>query len=152
MNETLLTVWHFATIMLMALAMTAAVAHVMELPPKMKFEPRLYVMLHRTLFPNFGRVAGTAEFLALVAVIGLAWRMHGEGSTFALTLVSTILMVAAHGVFWVLVQPANTTMAGWSLDAIPADWTRWRNRWEYSHAIRAVLQIGALGALVLSVL
>lgn len=134
-----LHVWQFATAMPTALAMTAGVAHLMELPPKMRFESRLYVMLHRTLYPNFGRIAGTAEFLALVGVIGLAWQVRGQGAIFFPTLVSAILMIAAHAIFWVLVQPANTTMAAWSLDAIPPYWQRWRNRWEYSHAARAVL-------------
>jgi uncharacterized membrane protein YesL len=126
-SRMVLPVWQFATVMLMALAMTAAVAHLMELPPKMKFEPRLYVMLHRTLYPNFGRIAGIAEILALVAVIGLAWRVREQGAIFGLTLVSAILMTAAHAVFWALVQPANTTMAAWPLGAIPAHWTQWRN-------------------------
>lgn len=44
-----LKAWQFATIMLMALAMAAAVCHLMELPAKMTYEARLYVMLHRTL-------------------------------------------------------------------------------------------------------
>src|SRR5688572_24271349 len=148
----LLRVWQFATIMLMALAVTAAVAHAMELPRKMTLEPRLYVMLHRTLYPYFGRIAGTAEFLAVVAVIGLTWRMREEREFFVPALISAILAVVAHTVFWVLVQPANLTMASWSLAAIPADWVSWRNRWEYSHAVRAALLFGALGTLVFSVI
>ena len=147
-----LKIWQFATIMLMALAMAAAFCHLLELPAKMNYEARLYVMLHRTLYPNYGRVSGIAEFLATVAVIGLAWRMRGQPGVFEPVLVSAILMVAAHAVFWFLVQPANTTMAAWSLDEIPDEWTQWRNRWEYSHAVRAVLEVSALGALVISVL
>ena len=147
----LLLVWQFGTIMLMALAMSAGIAHAMELPPKMKFEPRLYVRLHRTLYPNFGRIAGSAEFLALVAVLGLAWRVQQTRALFIPTLISAILLVVAHAIFWVFVQPANTTMAGWSLEAIPGEWKQWRNRWEYAHAVRAGLTFSALGALVLSV-
>jgi len=40
-----------------AVTMTAAVAHLMELPAKMRYEPSLWVKLHRTLYPNFGRTA-----------------------------------------------------------------------------------------------
>jgi hypothetical protein len=147
----MLQIWQFATIMLMAVAVAAAVAHLMELPPKMKFEASLYVMLHRTLYPNFGRFAGIAEFLAVVAVAALAWRVRDERALFAPTLISALLMAVAHAVFWILVQPANTTMAAWPLDAIPAHWKQWRNRWEYSHAARAVLTFAALAALVVSV-
>lgn len=147
-----LRTWRFATIMLTALAMSTAFCHLLELPPKMKFDAPLYVMLHRTLYPNFGRIGGTAEGLAVIAVVALAiWvcRRHG---TFALTAVAAACMVLAHAVFWIVVHPANLTMASWPLDAIPAEWPRWRDQWEYGHAARAFLMVGALAALVLSVL
>jgi hypothetical protein len=144
--------WWFSAIMLMALAMAAAVCHLMELPAKMTFDAPLYVMLHRTLYPNFGRTAGIAEFLSVVAVVGLAWRVRKEKAAFLPTMFSAICMVAAHAVFWVLVQPANVTMMNWPLGEIPAEWTHWRNQWEYSHAARAVLIILAFGALVISVI
>jgi hypothetical protein len=51
-----------------------------------------------------------------------------------------------------VVQPANVTMMRWPLDAIPADWAKWRNRWEYGHAGRAGLVTSALGALTWSLL
>ena len=46
----------------------------------------------------------------------------------------------------------NKTMPMWSLNAIPSDWADWRNQWEYTHALRAALLTGALGALVWSAL
>ncbi|HYZ87411.1 MAG TPA: hypothetical protein VE621_23550, partial [Bryobacteraceae bacterium] len=61
-------------------------------------------------------------------------------------------LAAAHAIFWTLVAPANRTMAAYDLDAIPAEWQRWRDQWEYSHAARAVLLTGALGASVAAVL
>jgi hypothetical protein len=61
-------------------------------------------------------------------------------------------MATAHGAFWLVVSPANTTMGSWPLDSIPPDWSRWRNQWEYAHATRALLVTGALGSLVWSVL
>jgi len=48
------------------------------------------------------------------------------------------------------VQPVNVEMMRWPLDAIPQDWTNWRDRWEYGHAVRAGLATAALGALTLS--
>jgi hypothetical protein len=35
---------------------------------------------------------------------------------------------------------------------LPPAWTLLRVQWEYAHAVRAVLQVAALGALVLSVI
>ena len=47
-------------------------------------------------------------------------------------------------------SPVNIEMVTWPLDAIPRDWARARDRWEFGHAARAFLLIGALGALVWS--
>ena len=84
----------FSSIMAVAMTMSAAVAHLMELPAKMQYEPPLYVSV---------------------------------------------------------VQPANIEMVRWPLDAIPKDWTSWRNRWEYGHAVRAGLVTTALAALTWSI-
>ena len=51
-----------------------------------------------------------------------------------------------------LVKVANIEMMRWHLDAIPHDWTNWRNRWEYGHAVRAGLVTTALAALTWSAL
>jgi hypothetical protein len=148
----LLKTWRFLTILLTAVALAAAFAHLMELPAKMNYDAGLYVMLHRTLYPNYGRIAGPAEGLALIAVLGLAWWVRGRGAAFPLTALAAACQAAAMVAFLLLVQPVNVTMAAWPLDAIPSDWTGWRDQWEYTHAARAFLQLGTLAALVLSVL
>jgi hypothetical protein len=43
-------------------------------------------------------------------------------------------------------------MLSWNADALPADWTAYRSRWEYGHAFNAILMFGALGCLVVSAL
>jgi hypothetical protein len=126
--------------MLSALTMSAAFSHLLELGPKKGFDAGLYVKLHRTLYPNYGRVAGMAEFLAVLSSMALALR---ERRRFEVA--GAGLLPATHGVFYALVHPANRTMAAWPLDQIPADWTRWRDQWEYSHAARAALVDGGGG-------
>lgn len=61
----------------MKMTMTAAVAHLMELPAKMRYERSPYVRLHRTLYPNFGRTAGPAE--AGRDIDESAWCREGRG-------------------------------------------------------------------------
>jgi hypothetical protein len=46
----------------------------MELPAKMRYNPALYVKLHRTLYPTFGKTAGFAEIVAVLTTTALAWR------------------------------------------------------------------------------
>jgi hypothetical protein len=147
----LLKMWRLLTILLTAIAFGAALAHLMELPGKMTYDSHLYVLLHRTLYPTFGQTAGWAEGIALISVLGLAWRVRNRGAAFPVTLAAAAFQVTAMAVFLVFVHPANVTMFAWPLDAIPPEWTDWRDQWEYAHGARAVLQFGALAALVFSV-
>jgi hypothetical protein len=143
--------WRFAGAMSTAVAMSAALAHLFEFPAKMRYDRELYVRLHRTLYNNFGRFAGPTEVFAVPALVGLAWlRRNRRSRAFSLTAVAAGCLAAADALFWALVNPANTTMLSWRLDAIPPEWARWRNQWEYTHATRAVLLSTAMGALALA--
>jgi hypothetical protein len=142
--------WRFS-LMSTAVTMTAAVAHLMELPAKMRYEPSLWVRLHRTLYSNFGRTAGPAEAAAVISTNLLAWRTrHEQPEAFRSTAVAAACLAAAHAIFWGVVQPVNAEVVRWPLDSIPRDWTKQRDRWEYGHAIRAGLVTAALGALIMS--
>jgi Domain of unknown function (DUF1772) len=142
-----------SSILSIAIGMSAAFAHLMEMPAKMRYDPALYVKLHRTLYPNFGRIAGAAEILSVLSTAGLAlWLRQRRSGAFPSTAAAAGCLAAAHGTFWVLVYPANTTMFKWQLDSIPAEWIHWRNQWEYSHAARAILETAALGTLAWSVM
>jgi len=134
-----------------AVTMTAAVAHLMELPAKRRYEPPLYVRLHRTLYPNFGRTAGPTEAMAVISTNLFAlWTRRHRPEAFRYAAAAAACVTAAHGIFWGVVQPVNVEMMRWPLDANPQDWTNWRDRWEYGHAVRAGLATAALGALTLS--
>jgi Anthrone oxygenase len=152
-DSTALNACRFSSIMAVAMTMSAAVAHFMELPAKMQYEPPLYVRLHRTLYPTFGKTAGPAEAVAVASTAALAWMAQRQRRRSSrLTVAAAGCLAAAHGIFWSVVQPANIEMMRWPLDAIPQDWANWRNRWEYGHAVRAGLVTTALGALTWSVL
>jgi len=48
--------------------------------------------------------------------------------------------------------PVNMTIATLTPGTLVIDWTLLRDQWEFAHALRAILQIAALGAFVLSLL
>jgi hypothetical protein len=153
MSTTVLNVWRLGSIMLTATAMSAVGAHVLELRAKLRYEPSLYVRLHRTLYPDFGRIAGPAESFALMSVGTLAWwTRRRRPAAFPWTVAAAGSLGAAHGIYWGVVQPVNTEMLRWPLDAIPGDWAAWRDRWEYGHAARGILVTFALAALAWSTL
>ena len=149
----LLRIWRLFSILLTALAFATAFAHLLELAPKLGYQAGLYTSLHRTLYSNYARVGGFAEVAALFAVSGLAWRVRARRrGVFPLTLSAAGCLLISLFVFFALVEPANRVMASWPLDAVPVDWTLWRDRWEFSHAVRALLMLGALITLIVSVL
>lgn len=147
-NETA-TLWRFSLIST-AVAMTAAVAHLMELPAKLRYEPRLWVRLHRTLYTNFGRAAGPAETAAVISTNMLAWTRKKRPEAFRSSAIAAACLAGAHVIYWGVVQPVNTEVMRWPLDEIPSDWTTRRDRWEYGHAMRAGLVITALVSLAMA--
>ncbi len=54
----------------------------------------------------------------------------------------------AHVLFWLLVNPVNAAFAAWTPAAVPADWTRLRDQWEFTHAARGGLFLLGFGALL----
>jgi hypothetical protein len=46
-------------------------------------------------------------------------------------------LILAHAMWWVLVGPVHQEFATWTPE--PADWTRLRDQWEFTHTARAGL-------------
>jgi hypothetical protein len=138
--------------MLVALSTSAAVAHLLEMPAKLDYDGAMWLRLLQTLYPPaFGPVSGIAEAAAVLVVAGLTYRVRRRPA-FLWTLIAAACMVAAHTAFWLWVSPVNAVLVPLTPDALPADWMRLRNQWEYTHAARALLQMVALAALTYSFL
>ena len=46
----------------------------------------------------------------------------------------------------------NAELAKWLTNPVPADWTRYRDQWEYAHATNAIIKMIGLSLLIISVL
>jgi len=88
------------------------------------------------------------DSLALLAYLVRERRRPG----FRLALAAAILFALALVLWWVLVYPVNVELAKWVNGPVPADWTDYRARWEWGHAIISVLELAGFAALVASVL
>lgn len=151
---TFIRTWRFITLMLAALSLSLSMTHLLELPQRMQFDQQLWVRV--TVFENvyrlFGSVGAAFEITAILTAIVLVFVVRRCGSTFYWTLGGAILLVLAF-VSWIMfVAPMNAEFAKWLTNPVPADWTRYRDQWEYAHAVNALIKIIGLSLLVISVL
>lgn len=129
-------------------------AHLLELPRRMEFDQELWVRV--TVFENvyryFGLVGAGFELGSVLATVGLAFLVRKYGSTFYWTFGAALLLVIALGSWFLFVAPMNAEFARWLTTPVPSNWTRYRDQWEYAHAINALIKILGLSLLVISVL
>jgi len=151
----LIKVWRFLTILLVALLLGLAFAHVLERPAKMQYDAALYITLQKTLYVAWGppNVGGILEPAAILATISLAVVLRKNKHALLLTLGAGLaLLLAFPVVFYIWVAPANEVFLSAPPGSIPANWEEMRASWETGHTIRFVLQLAALSVLVVSVL
>jgi Domain of unknown function (DUF1772) len=151
---TFIQTWRFIALMLTSLSLGLSMAHLLELPQRIKFERQLWVDV--TVFQNvyrlFGSVGAVFEIGAILAAIVLAFLVRKRRSTFYWTFGGAALLAIAFASWLLFVAPMNAEFAQWLTNPIPTDWTRYRNQWEYAHAINAAIKLFGFSLLVLSVL
>jgi hypothetical protein len=138
----------FISILLASLLMATALGHMLEMPMKMKASGELWLTYQHTLYAWFAMIGGPIEILTIVFTAVLAYRTR-HSLTFRATLSAAIIFMGAFFAIWLgLINPVNARTAVWTTGSIPGDWQHWRSQWEYSHAVRFVLQFIALALLV----
>ena len=148
--------WAFLTLVRAAVAIGAPFAHVLEMPVRRGYEPALYVTVTHTLYRYFGSVGAVIEVGAVLAAVfwaaGLGRSRASPGSVRGWAIVGAACLVLAHGLFWLLVNPVNRQFATWTPVSVPPDWSRLRDQWEFTHAVRAGLFLLGFCALLASAL
>ena len=133
-------VWYFLTLTLTSLLMGTSFAHTLEMPAKMNVDGQLWRTFQHTLYPYF-------------AAAILCYLVRAHRAAFYLALAGTICLSLAFFVVWLgFTNPVNAETAKWTASSIPADWSRWRSQWEYSHAARFVLHWIGFSALLISLI
>lgn len=148
----MLRIWRFVTLLLVALSMSMAFCHTLELIPKMRYDGPLYLTIQRSLYPLFGAPLGAAiEVGAVASSVVLAFLVRKRGRAFTLTAVAAACMVVAHAIWWIWVNPANRAFFEMAINHPAPGWEAWRSQWEYAHLSRFVLQFISFVSLLLSV-
>lgn len=146
----MLVLLQIVTLVLLALALTASLAHALEMPGKMRLPEQDYFAIQPIYYPGFTLI-GPSEPLGVIALVAVAILWTGSATGFWLTILAAICLAAAHAIYWLVTHPvnkiwlANTDLqgAGKSFfgfaqrDPGSDDWMELRDRWEYSHVARA---------------
>ena len=160
------------TLLLVAITMGLSLAHALELPGKKRLGREAYLTVQTIYYPGF-TIGGFAEPLSAVATLVLFFLMRSDVGTPWLMIAAFASLLVMHAIFWIVVQPVNRYwLRNQQLEGLgqrffagnPAaqketqgspDHDRWmemRNRWEYSHFVRAILSLIALIALSATVI
>jgi hypothetical protein len=139
---------HFLAIVLTALSLVPAGAHLFALPNKIGLAQDAY-------FTVQGIYRGWALFAivllpAIAANLLLAALLRGQGARFRLAAAAFVLMAATLAIFFAWTYPANQATANWT--TAPENWRELRMQWECAHATNAVLTFLALCCLACAAL
>ena len=150
------------SLLLAAIVMALSLAHALEYPGKRRLDRETYLAMQAVYYPGF-TIGGAAEPLSIVAVLALLLTTPAGTLLFWLTLIALLALLAVQAIFWLATQPVNKHwLKGTKLSGAGAaffgkppaahdDWTRLRDRWEYSHIARSVLSVFAFLCLAAAV-
>jgi hypothetical protein len=166
------------SVILTAVATTTALAHALELPGKLRLTRDEYLTVQHIYYPGFTIASGFGEVPAPIVTAVLLLFTPTGSSAFWLRLMALLGLVGMQSVYWLVTHSVNRywlrdkleeereARSGFAsrfflsdpanrseleVEALPADWTPVRDRWEYSHVARAALALVSLIALVTAV-
>jgi hypothetical protein len=133
------------------LACLAPIAHVLEMPNKLRLDGPLWLAVQQHLYAGWGPIIGAPTELGglVISLVLLAISRGRVRLLFGLAAAAYVGMLLC---FFLLNAPVNAAMDGWTPATLPPDWTGYRWRWEIGHALAALfalLGLAATGAAVL---
>jgi hypothetical protein len=138
-------------LILVAIAMALSLAHALEFPGKKRLDKETYVAVQAIYYPGF-TIGGLSEPLAILAVLVSLFVIPARTTIFWLTLAAFVALILMHVTYWVMTHPVNKFwLAGENLSRFSTgffsfgtgtsreqpEWSALRDRWEYSHILRA---------------
>jgi hypothetical protein len=166
-KSNLMLILQVITVFFVAVAMALSLAHALEFPGKMRLPKDSYLATQTIYYPGF-TIGGFGEALGLVSTLLLVFWIPRSNPAFPWTLVAFVSLLAMQLVFWMVTQPVNRHwVAGLQLSGVAQSffspgrgatqnagddqWKRLRNRWEYSHIVRAVLAVVSLISVTIAI-
>jgi uncharacterized membrane protein HdeD (DUF308 family) len=129
-----------AAILLTALALVPAGAHLFALPNKIGLSEQDYFVV-QGIYRGWA-LFGFVLIPAIIADLALAVILRRQRGAFAPALAGFLLIAASLVVFFAWTFPANQVTSNWTV--VPENWQELRRQWEYAHAFGAVLTFAGL--------
>lgn len=139
---------YFVSLVFVALALVPSMAHLLELPNKMRLTRDEYLVVQQ-IYRGWA-LLGIVVFGALISTLLLTITVRRDRRAFILALVSFLCIVGTQIVFWTYTFPTNQITNNWTM--LPDNWANLRRQWEYSHATSALLNLLAMISLSASVM
>jgi hypothetical protein len=138
----------FVALLSSAMTLGGALAHLFALPNKIGM-PREDYFAAQAAYRGWS-LLGLLLLVQLVSIVGVAALSRDQPRIFRPLVAAAIFLVAAQAVFWTFTFPTNVATENWTV--APDDWRHLRARWEYSHAVGALLQLLVTASLILAAL
>jgi len=156
------------SVFLVAFAMSLALAHTLEFPGKLRLDREAYLTVQTIYYPGF-TLGGLGEPPAIIATLVLILMTPRSASAFWWTVIAFVGVALMHAIFWLVTQPVNrywlknqqlgkvgekflSQTPGIAGEHEEQNWVRLRDRWEYSHLVRAVCSVVAFVAVIIAVM
>jgi len=149
----LFSILQIITTIFVVLAMSASLGHALELPGKMRLSKEIYNSVQHIYYPGFTIAGGIGEAGGIVLLVILLCMTPTGNTSFWLTALALTGLICMQVIYWIFTHPINkfwlqnTKLDNFSggffsilnpkNESRSVNWKLLRNRWEYSHVVRA---------------
>jgi len=129
------------------LACLAPMAHLLEMPNKLRLDGALWLAVQQQLYNGWGPLIGAPTEIGGLAInlvlLGVNRGRPIAAMRHGLAALCYIVMLAC---FFLLNAPVNSAVSVWTPATLPPDWARYRLRWEIGHGVAALFALIGLVA------
>ena len=147
----MLRMTRFVSLLLSALNLGLAWAHLIEMGPKRAMSGPEWLATQR-IYRDYGKAAGITVPTALLSTLTTLALVRRRRPATLLTALGAACTATTVAVWARFNEPVNRELVEWQADALPTDWERRRDQWEFAHAASAVLHGIGLAMLLVAAL
>ena len=138
----------FSTVLLAVIVLAALIAHLLSLPGKINLSKKEYQLV-QGIYRGWAWI-GMAEIAAILLILVWTITDRNDKHIFPWLLTALLCFTVSLAIFFIYTFPANQATANWT--ELPQNWQHLRNNWEYSHAVRAALNLLGFSFLIVVLL